>query len=1429
LHRVELKFDFIAGLVYQLRDDFMGNKPQPTNDQALVLKYRALLESSSALASHYDLAELFRHLSEQLRLVVDFEAVTITLYDAQTHMMRRYLLESAIPGLADLTSDVAVENSLAGLVWQTQKPYLLNRPEEAAAYPALMKTFQKNNIRSGCALPLTSSGRRLGTIAFASRRDGAYSEEQFDFLQPLANQVAIAVDNALNLEQARKAEHELKRQLEHERLMLEINNAVVSQLDLRKLLQIISPSIRDVIGCDTVGVLLFDQESQQLRAFMSDFPSDHPLAEQGFPIALEGSPSGLAFTTGQPVYVDKPDVDKFDSALAKRVFDEGVQSGVCIPLLAKGEKLGVLGVTSKRENAFSDDDKELLLQIANQVAIAVENALNFERARKAEQEMRRQFERERLMLEINNAVVSQLDLRDLVGVISSCLREALQLDISSVSLYDPKINQLRAYWFDLADVLPPIEEGTPLPLDGNVGGLAFTSGKPIFLNRTDPEKAYSDFDKRLIEAGIRSGGCVPLIVQERKLGILAIGSFREAAFPEADQELLVQIANQIAIAVDNALNFERARKAEQEVKRQFERERLMLEINNAVVTIFDLSELVKTISASLRNILPHEVAGIALYETGSNHLREYSNVAYKDVDIYREGDTIPIEGTPAGQVFLTGQPLLIKQPDLDKYPADLYAQRPVEGSPKSACLVPLISHGQKLGILGVSSTEVEKFTETDLELLSQIAGQVAIAVDNALNFERARQSEQRAINQSEQLKLLLEINNAVVSNLDLKSLLQTISSWLRTLSHYDSMGVALYDPETNQLRTYANPSNHEFLDHGRLIPFEGTIIGTTFTTGQPILLDRLDDPRFNSEFSKRFREAGFKSGGCVPLIAHDRKLGTLGVASYREIHFSQSEVELLCQIANQVAIAVENALNFERACKAERQAGEERDRANLLLDVNNAIISHLDLSELMKTISANLLDILPHDTAGIALYDAEHNHLREYTNVAYAGYDAIPQGEIFPLAGTSVGWVFTSGKPLLLRRPDAQRFPADRKPRPGENTPRSACLVPLISHGRKLGVLGVASYQEDRFTEADLERLAQIAGQVAIAVENALAYQEIETFKNTLASEKLYLEQEIQTEYNFAEIIGQSATLKRILKQVETVAPTDSVVLIQGETGTGKELIARAIHNLSARRERTMVKLNCAAIPTGLLESELFGHEKGAFTGAVSQRVGRFELANKGTLFLDEVGDIPLELQPKLLRVLQESEFERLGSSRTIRADVRLIAATNCDLAQMVEEKKYRGDLFYRLNVFPLRLPPLRERLEDIPLLVGYFIQKHALRMNKRITTVRADDMEALNASQWSGNVRELENFIERAVILSKGHQLEVPLSELKKPGTVQHSDKASATQTKLISLEANERAHIQEILRHTNGVIGGKGGAAEILDLPVSTLRSRMKKLGLM
>jgi len=458
--------------------------------------------------------------------------------------------------------------------------------------------------------------------------------------------------------------------------------------------------------------------------------------------------------------------------------------------------------------------------------------------------------------------------------------------------------------------------------------------------------------------------------------------------------------------------------------------------------------------------------------------------------------------------------------------------------------------------------------------------------------------------------------------------------------------------------------------------------------------------------------------------------------------------------------------------------------------------------------------------ASLYLYDPDNEVVRRHALDSPSGKGLLKEGLVGPIDSTPAGPAIRTGKPALFEEDDLKRLQSDVAQLLLEEGVKSGCCVPLKSHNRLLGTLNIASLHPSAFSQDDVDLLIQVANQIAIAVENALAYQQITELKDKLTKEKLYLEDEIRTEYNFEEIIGESAALKRILKQVETVAPTDSAVLILGETGTGKELIARAMHNLSKRRERTFVKINCAAIPTGLLESELFGHERGAFTGAIAQRVGRFELAHQGTLFLDEIGDVPLELQSKLLRVLQEQEFERLGSTRTIRVDVRLVAATNRDFAQLVADKQFRSDLYYRLNVFPITAPPLRERPEDIPLLVRYFAQQYARRMNKPIVTIPTETMTTLSRYHWPGNIRELENLIERSVILSRGPDLRVPLGELEAPTVTVPNE--------VTTLEEAEREHILRVLRETNWVIGGPSGAAARLGMKRTTLQSRMRKLGI-
>ncbi len=684
--------------------------------------------------------------------------------------------------------------------------------------------------------------------------------------------------------------------------------------------------------------------------------------------------------------------------------------------------------------------------------------------------------------------------------------------------------------------------------------------------------------------------------------------------------------------------------------------------------------------------------------------------------------------------------------------------------------------------------------------------------------KRTTENSTRETNE-ERARLLLEINNAVISSLDLGEMVSRISPCLRRIVRHHSAVLLLYDGKTEQLRAHAldSQSDAEKPSPGYLLQTEGTPSGEAFRTGRTLVFDRDDLVRYpNTLMLSMPHTSGVRSGCCVPLVAKGRTLGVLTLLSEEPDNFDPETVKLVEQATAQIAIAVENALVHD-------QVVHEKDRFEMLLEVSNALSAVLDLKDVLKITSSILRRHIRHDFAAVGLYDdaAEQFRILALDNPPESFQD---EGTTFPAAGTPDHLALTTRKVVLRGTLDLEEFSAPFMRVVHDVGFRSFCCAPLISRDRAIGVLAVGNKIENSLRPEDGETIQLIANQIAGAVENAVQYNEIERLKNRLASEKLYLEEEIQSEYNFEEIVGCSPALMRVLKQIETVAPTDSCVLLYGETGTGKELFSRAIHNISGRRERTLVKLNCAAIPTGLLESELFGHEKGAFTGAIASRIGRFELAHKGTLLLDEIGDIPLELQPKLLRVLQESEFERLGSSRTVRTDVRLIAATNRDLRAMVEERTFRSDLYYRLNVFPIHIPPLRERPEDIPLLTGYFAKKHAARMSKRIESIPRESIDALCSYDFPGNVRELENFIERAVILTRGEELQVPVSELRHFQRLVTDDGVPMNH----SLEEIERNHIAEVLRSTGGRIAGRGGAAEILDLPVSTLRHRMKKLGL-
>ncbi len=688
-----------------------------------------------------------------------------------------------------------------------------------------------------------------------------------------------------------------------------------------------------------------------------------------------------------------------------------------------------------------------------------------------------------------------------------------------------------------------------------------------------------------------------------------------------------------------------------------------------------------------------------------------------------------------------------------------------------------------------------------------------------MNSSLQTQAESRL---EDRYEALFRVAQAISAYRDPKELFRVLTSELRQVIKFDGLAVAQYDESSKRTQWHLSEGCSDSGGHPPPeCSSEETIPCWVYQHQQPLVISFVDEETRFSSMMDQLRKCGIQSACALPLTTVHRRIGSLLIGSEHPDAYSEDEVSFLTLVANQIALAIDDALNFEASQSAQEELRREKDRLKLLLDVNNSVVSNLELREVLRAIVANMRRVMQCDGVGVMLPDAESNRLRMYALDFPESKGFIHEEILIPVEGSVTGKVFLTGKPFVGVRPNpTETLPEAYRLISGEGI-QSCCFLPLSSRGRVLGVLALAKLQEDGFRQDDVHFLAQVANQVAIAVENALAYGQISDLKDRLAQEKLYLEDEIRSEMNFEEIVGASSALRQVLQQVATVAPTDSAVLILGETGTGKELIARAIHNLSHRKDRTFVKLNCAAIPTGLLESELFGHEKGAFTGAIAQRIGRFELANNGTAFLDEIGEIPLELQPKLLRVLQEREFERLGSTRTLRTDARLVAATNRDLAAMVDEQKFRADLFYRLNVFPVRVPPLRERPDDIPLLVRHFAQQFARRINKAIETIPSEIMNSLVRYHWPGNVRELQNVIERAVILSTGTVLKVPLRDLK-------FSESSADAKKSDTLEEAERKHILAALQETNWVVGGTNGAAARLGMNRSTLQFRMRKLGI-
>lgn len=845
-------------------------------------------------------------------------------------------------------------------------------------------------------------------------------------------------------------------------------------------------------------------------------------------------------------------------------------------------------------------------------------------------------------------------------------------------------------------------------------------------------------------------------------------------------------------------------------------------------------------SCRLRSVCPDHTRCLHLAASAGNPVSETGTVETEEGWTRIDGDfrRIPLNAPlKVGLVGSTGQPVLLQVPDSAEtepwitQPDWVKAQRI-----QSFAGQPLIYQEEVLGVLVVFSRA--HLNEQEFGLLCAFANHAAVAISNVRAMEQIKVLNAQIRATAERDRTLLEINNAIITNLTQEALLHSIAKALRRVISFDRSAITLYKPEKGTFRFHAVEGHllSDYFQTGLEVGHDETNVGWVFDHQQPLVRRDLEkEQQFGNE--RRLCAEGIRSMCVAPMIFLGKSIGTLSIVSLTKEQYSERDAAFLQEVANQVALAVVNMKSYEEIAALNKTVARTAGQLRSLLEINNAIITNLSEEALLRSFSEAVRRVVPFDRAALTLYLPEKDAFRYLAVESRLASDHFRPGLEFDRKESISGWVFENQRAVVRRDLEKEQHYANDGRLVAEGL-KSDCVVPLIVREKSIGTLNVGSMTRNQYSQEDAEFLQEVANQVALAVENTKSYGEIAALKARLEKENIYLQEEIRTEYNFEEIIGSSPALLAVLNKVEQVAPTDSTVLIYGETGTGKELIARAIHSRSARRHRPLVRVDCGAFSAGLVESELFGHVKGAFTGAIEKRIGRFELADGGTILLDEVGELPLETQVKLLRVLQEHEFELVGSSHPVRVDVRVIAATNRNLEEDVGTGRFRSDLFYRLNVFPLKIPPLRDRRADIPLLVMFYLTRFCRKFGRKLESVAQETMNNLANYPWPGNVRELQNVVERAVVLSQGPILRLDRDLVPVPPSgrgveieetpAQGARPASPAPSGLLTLEEVERGHILAALNHTSGVIEGPKGAARILNLHPNTLRHRMEKLGI-
>ncbi len=1052
------------------------------------------------------------------------------------------------------------------------------------------------------------------------------------------------------------------------------------------------------------------------------------------------------------------------------------------------------------------------------------------------------------LLKISTTLLNNITSKDLLRTIYDTIKPIFPFDNAGLFLID---HELDIFWEILEEgILPQNDLQDSLAINNLLGPFAYTGNHPdtffyadtpIIFSVEAQSKIYQNPQWELMKAhGLKEMIAGPLMVNNKKIGFFCFNSKEEGFYREKDFELFETIGNQLAVAVSNIMTNEQLL----EEKRFKE---TLLGISKAVATIQDRKQLFKIIFETVNKVIPVDDVGFLVLDEAGTRVKDlavndnYHNVESNEILFEKGlGDFLDVDAFV--NLALTETGIITIEEAITKFPENpIFPTLKKSSKIKEMLFTPMKVGDKSIGVLIVDSFLENTYSEEMFSLFKAIADQLAVAVNNVLANEELLTRQKR-------IQDLLKISTAATKIKNRSELLKVIFETIKPIFPFDTAGIFIIDFENDlhydlldavEILGSNDSIQVELIEKKLLGSFKhnGSGIDYVTRTGEPVVFNiKKDGKKWPHPQLEVMYDAGLRELLCVPLKSANETFGMFCVNSRTENFFNEGDFGFFKTISEQVGLAVKNIVANEEVLL-------QKQRLENLLNVSTAATKIKNRSELLKVVFETIKPIFPFDSAGLFIIDREQNeHYEILDDIAILGDEDISQKELitsnllgrFRHKDSAVDFLSSGDHPRLFTiKKDGKKWPHPQFEIMYSTGLRQIIGIGLRSGKETFGMLCFNTKQEDFFSEKDFPFFQAISEQVALAVRNMLAKEQIVKLNHELQLERDYLIEEVKIEHNFEEIIGNSPLLREVFKSVEMVSHTDATVLVEGETGTGKELIARAIHNRSDRKKKPMVKVNCATLPKELIESELFGHEKGSFTGAFERRIGKFELANKSTLFLDEVGEMPLELQAKLLRAIQEKEIERVGGKETIKVDVRIIAATNRNLLEESEKGGFRSDLYYRLNVFPIRMPALRERIEDIPLLATFFAQKYCGKFNTNFKGIKEKAMQELLEYHWPGNIRELENLVEQACILNQGKALSWArelVSAKPKRRVLKEKQDYGNFDIKAIKKEQEnkERETILEALKKTNWRIRGDKGAAKLLGIKPTTLEYRMTKLGL-